>query len=82
MKKTIYIFISSYCVDPVVFTSFDEAKRQVDDEINYLKERYRYDDDEIKECYDELNQCNIESGYFGTYLGDTNIDVYIREIEI
>ena len=82
MKKTIYIYINSYCFDPVIYTSLEEARKALDNDIDYFKERYKYDDDDIRECYDELNNCSVSEGYIGTYLGDTDFDIYIREIEI
>lgn len=82
MKKTIYIYITNYCFDPVVYTSLEEARKALDNDIDYFKKRWGYDDDDIQECYNELNNCSVSEGYIGTYLGDTNFDIYIREIEI
>lgn len=82
MKKTVYIYINSYCFDPAVYTSLEEARKALDNDIDYFKNRWRYDDDDIKESYDELNRCSVSEGYVGTYLGDTNFDIYIREIKI
>lgn len=82
MKKTIYIYINSYCSDPVVYTSFEEVRKALDNDIDYFKKRWGYDDDDIQECYNELNNCSVSEGYIGTYLGDTYFDIYIREIEI
>lgn len=82
MKKTVYIYINSYCFDPVVYTSLEEARKALDDDIDYFKKRWGYDNDDIQECYNELNNCSVSEGYIGTYLGDTNFDIYIREIEI
>lgn len=82
MKKTVYIYINSHYFDPVVYTSLEEARKALDDDIDYFKKRYDYDDDDIQECYDELNNCSVSEGYIGTYLGDTNFYIYIREIEI
>lgn len=82
MKKNVYIYINSYCFDPVVYTSLEEARKALDYDINYFKKRWEYDNDDIQECYNELNNCSVSEGYIGTYLGDTNFDIYIREIEI
>lgn len=81
MKKTIYIYIANDS-EPFVFTTLKEAREAIDDEINYLKERWGYDDDEVAECYKELNSCRIDGDYVGTYLGENTFGFYVREIEV
>jgi hypothetical protein len=80
IKKTIFIY-QTEDAEPMAFATRKEADEAIQDEINYLVERWHFDEEEVAEAQEELAKCRIDGNYIGTYLGEHNIGYYIQELE-
>ena len=79
MTKTIYVFVWDKG-EPEIYTDIFSANQAVLELVNDIKERWGYDNEDVKECLDEFNACTGD--YRGSYLGDNQFGYYIREIEL
>jgi len=81
MKKTIYIMSDSHD-EPIVFTDRKEALEFMTDILKDHGKHYYYEEEEIKECIDEMTNefCNNEK-FFKGYLGERQVCCYTQEEE-
>lgn len=83
LKKTIYIYQTDDS-EPFACATKEEAETAINDELQYLIDRWHYDTDEIAEARKTLAERQKKAdktGWVGTYVGEHVIGYYIQEIE-
>lgn len=83
LKKTIYIYQTDDS-EPFACATKEEAEAAINDELQYLIDRWHYDTEEIAEARMALAESQKkadEVGWVGTYVGEHVIGYYIQEIE-
>ena len=83
LKKTIYIYQTDDS-EPFACATKEEAEIAINDELQYLIDRWHYDTDEIAEARKiliERQKKANKTGWVGTNIGEHVIGYYIQEIE-
>ena len=83
LKKTIYIYQTDDS-EPFACATKKEVEAAINDELQYLIDRWHYDTDEITEARKilaERQKKANKTGWVGTYIGEHVIGYYIQEIE-
>ena len=82
MNLKIWVIVTSEH-EPTVYSSLEAAGDFAIELLQDHAKLWGYDEDELNEAISKIKE-GVESGSFcvGTYLGELEIDIYEREIEL
>lgn len=84
MRTTLFILEDSEC-EPEIFTSAKETYDFMKEIFIEYGDRYGFDNEDIEECCKELYESYSTyeiSGHFGSYLGERDLNCYVKTIDI